>query len=142
VGRQARYSPEGRHYLWFVPARLLSISSPYTCSSAISPWQTKAAPNMFREYLFNGYRRMAGEFKFWAIPFGVGMQHPCFMLGVSQPLFYRLCYLRMGQELRPLPEQQGRSYRVGSSAPLEHSRFMEIAITYGFSFSLFVPSSP
>jgi len=83
VGRQARYSPEGCHYLWFVPIWLLSISS-HTCSSAISPWQTKAAPNMFREYLFNGYRRMAGEFKFWAIPFGVGTQHPRFMLSVSQ----------------------------------------------------------
>ncbi|KAF5350652.1 hypothetical protein D9756_008711 [Leucocoprinus leucothites] len=38
----------------------------------ISPWQTKSAPNMFREYLFNGYRRLAGEFKFWVIPFGIG----------------------------------------------------------------------
>jgi len=84
VGRQARYPPEGCHYLWFVPIRLLSISSPYTCSSAISPWQTKAAPNMFREYLFNGYRRIASEFKFWAVPFGVGTQHSRFMLNVSQ----------------------------------------------------------
>jgi len=39
---------------------------------------------MFREYLFNGYRRMAGEFKFWAVPFGVGTQHSRFMLSVSQ----------------------------------------------------------
>ncbi len=40
---------------------------------AISPWQTKAAPNMFRNYLFNGYRRLAGEFVFWAVPFGIGV---------------------------------------------------------------------
>ncbi|KXN82373.1 Cytochrome b-c1 complex subunit 8 [Leucoagaricus sp. SymC.cos] len=37
----------------------------------ISPWQTKSAPQMFRSYLFNGYRRLSGEFIFWAIPFGI-----------------------------------------------------------------------
>jgi len=88
---------------------------------------------MFREYLFNGYRRMAGELKFWVIPFSLGMQYPRFMRAFHKSLkslFYRLCYLRVGQELRPLSEQQGRSYRVGSNAPLEHSRFMKIATTY------------
>ncbi|KAF9444199.1 hypothetical protein P691DRAFT_678055 [Macrolepiota fuliginosa MF-IS2] len=38
----------------------------------ISPWQTKAAPQMFRTYLFNGYRRLSGELIFWVIPFGIG----------------------------------------------------------------------
>lgn len=60
----------------------LNLLPPYTRLPAISPWQTKAAPNMFREYLFNGYRRLAGEFKFWAIPFGIGTQRPCLMLGI------------------------------------------------------------
>ncbi|EKM78391.1 QCR8 subunit 8 of ubiquinol cytochrome-c reductase complex [Agaricus bisporus var. burnettii JB137-S8] len=39
---------------------------------AISPWQTKAAPHMFRNYLFNGYRRISSELIFWVLPFGIG----------------------------------------------------------------------
>ncbi|KAG6827012.1 hypothetical protein H0H92_013578 [Tricholoma furcatifolium] len=38
----------------------------------ISPFQAKAAPNMIRNYLFNGYRRLGGELLFWLIPFGTG----------------------------------------------------------------------
>ncbi|KAF8892953.1 cytochrome b-c1 complex subunit 8 [Infundibulicybe gibba] len=38
----------------------------------ISPWQSKAAPNMLRNYLFNGYRRLSGEALFFLIPFGAG----------------------------------------------------------------------
>jgi len=38
----------------------------------ISPWQTKAAPHWVRSYLFNGYRRLSGEFLFFGIPFAIG----------------------------------------------------------------------
>ncbi|PFH53419.1 hypothetical protein AMATHDRAFT_171189 [Amanita thiersii Skay4041] len=38
----------------------------------LSPFQAKAAPKMIRNYLFNGYRRLAGEAIFWIIPFGIG----------------------------------------------------------------------
>jgi ubiquinol-cytochrome c reductase subunit 8 len=31
---------------------------------------------MFRNYLFNGYRRLAGEFIFWALPFSIGAPAP------------------------------------------------------------------
>jgi hypothetical protein len=44
--------------------------------SAISPWQTKAAPHWIRNYLFNGYRRISGEFLFFGIPFAIGLSLP------------------------------------------------------------------
>ncbi|KAG5636271.1 hypothetical protein H0H81_008557 [Sphagnurus paluster] len=45
-------------------ARLSDMPGP------LSPYQAKAAPNMIRNYLFNGYRRLGGELLFWLIPFG------------------------------------------------------------------------
>ena len=39
---------------------------------AISPWQTKAAPNWAKNYLFNFYRRIGGELLFFGIPFAIG----------------------------------------------------------------------
>ena len=41
--------------------------------TAISPWQTKAAPHWIRNYLFNGYRRISGELVFFGIPFAIGV---------------------------------------------------------------------
>ncbi|KAF8063975.1 cytochrome b-c1 complex subunit 8 [Lyophyllum atratum] len=38
----------------------------------LSPFFLRAAPHMFRDYLFNGYRRLSHEFPYWAIPFGMG----------------------------------------------------------------------
>lgn len=41
-------------------------------STALSPWQAKAAPKMLRSYLFNGYRRLSAEALFFLVPFGAG----------------------------------------------------------------------
>jgi ubiquinol-cytochrome c reductase subunit 8 len=38
----------------------------------LSPYQSKAAPNMIRNYLFNGYRRLAAEAVFWIVPATLG----------------------------------------------------------------------
>ncbi|RXW16763.1 hypothetical protein EST38_g9094 [Candolleomyces aberdarensis] len=38
----------------------------------LSPYQSKAMPKWFSSYLFNGVRRLSGEFLFFAIPFAVG----------------------------------------------------------------------
>ena len=46
--------------------------------TAISPWQTKAAPHWMRNYLFNGYRRISGELIFFGIPFALGVCSWCF----------------------------------------------------------------
>jgi UcrQ family len=40
--------------------------------TALSPFQSKAAPQMLRNYLFNGYRRLSAEALFFIIPFGAG----------------------------------------------------------------------
>ncbi|TFL04132.1 cytochrome b-c1 complex subunit 8 [Pterulicium gracile] len=41
-------------------------------SYTLSPYQSKAAPNWARNYLFNGYRRISGEVIFWVVPFTLG----------------------------------------------------------------------
>ena len=41
-------------------------------SSALSPFQMRAAPNLLRSYLFNGYRRISGEALYFLVPFGLG----------------------------------------------------------------------
>ncbi|KAK0474172.1 cytochrome b-c1 complex subunit 8 [Armillaria novae-zelandiae] len=38
----------------------------------ISPFQAKAGPNWAREYLFQGYRRIAAEVPYWIVPFAMG----------------------------------------------------------------------
>ncbi|KAG5642278.1 hypothetical protein DXG03_003055 [Asterophora parasitica] len=51
---------------------LSSSWPPWKNTTAISPFQAKAAPHMIRNYLFNGYRRLGGELIFWIIPFATG----------------------------------------------------------------------
>jgi len=41
-------------------------------SYTISPFQSKAAPNMFQNYLFNGYRRLAIQTPYFVLPFVAG----------------------------------------------------------------------
>jgi hypothetical protein len=52
---------------------------------------------MFRNYLFNGYRRIAGELIFWVIPFGIGASPslPC-------PAATTLLITTLGDRLRGL----------------------------------------
>ena len=39
----------------------------------MSPFRQRAAKNLFRSYIFNGYRRLSGELIYWSIPFALGM---------------------------------------------------------------------
>ncbi|GJE86333.1 UcrQ domain-containing protein [Phanerochaete sordida] len=39
---------------------------------AVSPWRQRAAKNMFRSYIFNGYRRLSQQAPYWIIPFAIG----------------------------------------------------------------------
>ena len=47
---------------------LLSLMDPL----ALSPYQQRAAKNLFRGYLFNGYRRLAAQVPYWIVPFAAG----------------------------------------------------------------------
>ncbi|KAF8722158.1 hypothetical protein AX14_010008 [Amanita brunnescens Koide BX004] len=38
----------------------------------LSPFQTRAMPNLIRSYLFNGYRRLSAEAFYFVVPFGLG----------------------------------------------------------------------
>ena len=55
---------------------------------------------MFRNYLFNGYRRLAVQLPYWLVPVGIGMTIPvsrdrC-LTDVDGCEMYRLQRLRMG----------------------------------------------
>ncbi|EKM56682.1 uncharacterized protein PHACADRAFT_253942 [Phanerochaete carnosa HHB-10118-sp] len=39
---------------------------------AVSPWRQRAAKNMIRNYIFNGYRRLSGQAVYWIFPFALG----------------------------------------------------------------------
>ena len=41
----------------------------------LSPFRQRAAKNMFKNYIFNGYRRLSGELVYWSIPFAFGTYH-------------------------------------------------------------------
>ena len=49
----------------FVPGSALPI--------AMSPWKQRPAHHIIRGYIFNGYRRLSGQFVYWSIPFALGM---------------------------------------------------------------------
>ncbi|KAI4527045.1 cytochrome b-c1 complex subunit 8 [Schizophyllum commune] len=53
---------------WGTPIKKQKGIGAYT----ISPYQSKAAPNMIRTYIFNAYRRLSGEAFFFVIPFAIG----------------------------------------------------------------------
>ncbi|KAI0664151.1 cytochrome b-c1 complex subunit 8 [Cubamyces menziesii] len=39
---------------------------------SLSPFRQRAAKNMFSSWIFNGYRRIASQAVYWAIPFAMG----------------------------------------------------------------------
>lgn len=41
-------------------------------SAAVSPVRQRAAKNLFRNYLFNGYRRLSSQFGYWIVPVVIG----------------------------------------------------------------------
>jgi ubiquinol-cytochrome c reductase subunit 8 len=38
----------------------------------VSPFRQSATSHLFRNYLFNGYRRLAAQLPYWVIPVGIG----------------------------------------------------------------------
>ena len=77
---------------------------------AVSPFRQRAAKNMFRGYLFNGYRRLSSQVGYWIIPVVLGT-FPRSTPGLSPvPIDSTLCSLRcrllnicMGKEVRRIP---------------------------------------
>ena len=41
---------------------------------ALSPQRQRAAHNLIRNYVFNGYRRLASHVPYWIVPFAIGEQ--------------------------------------------------------------------
>ena len=97
--------------------------------AAVSPFRQRAAKNLFRGYLFNGYRRLSSQVGYWIVPVVLGA-FPRFLTWVpigslpSPPRSCRLLNIRMGQEARRLSQQQGGSHcprrRALSSIPLTY----------------------
>ncbi|KIM62879.1 hypothetical protein SCLCIDRAFT_1214671 [Scleroderma citrinum Foug A] len=38
----------------------------------LSPFRSRAAKDIFQGWLFNGYRRLAGQLPYWIVPFAIG----------------------------------------------------------------------
>jgi hypothetical protein len=41
-------------------------------STGVSPFRQSATSHMFRNWLFNGYRRLSAQLPYWVIPVGIG----------------------------------------------------------------------
>ncbi|OCH88723.1 hypothetical protein OBBRIDRAFT_794969 [Obba rivulosa] len=39
---------------------------------SLSPMRQRPCKNMFRNYIFNGYRRLSSQFGYWIVPFAIG----------------------------------------------------------------------
>ena len=73
VGRQVGYATERNCSVQCDPvfgSSVVSWHSPRRL--AISPFQSRAAPKLIQSYLFNGYRRLAGQAPYFVIPFALG----------------------------------------------------------------------
>lgn len=66
----------------------------------VSPFRQSATSHLFRNYLFNGYRRLAAQLPYWVIPVGIGkrflLSRDCCLTDVDGCEMYRLQRLRMG----------------------------------------------
>src|SRR5882762_2597638 len=49
-------------------------------SPAQSPFRQNPTKHMFRGYLFNGVRRLAGQMPYWIVPVALGEHHISFFL--------------------------------------------------------------
>lgn len=109
-------------------------SLPPWTTSAMSPFKQRAVHNLFRNYIFNGYRRLSSQAVYWVIPFALGTY--CILIFtlviVYHPSWYltfrcRLRHLHVGQALRRMAKQQGGACRW-SRRPLS---FLEHVYTPG-----------
>jgi hypothetical protein len=73
VGRQNGRETEGNGLIQCGVLCLSPIISSHSANClALSPFQSRAAPKMISSYLFNGYRRLAGQAAYFVIPFALG----------------------------------------------------------------------
>lgn len=47
----------------------------FVLSTGVSPFRQRAAHNLIRSYIFNGYRRLSSQAIYWVIPFALGAYH-------------------------------------------------------------------
>lgn len=82
------------------------------CFTAVSPARQRAAKNLFSGYLFNGYRRLSSQVGYWIVPVVLGVLRPLRLQRSPHDilLFCRLFNIRLGKEVRHLPQQQGGSH--------------------------------
>ena len=78
MGWQGRSNSTKRnHPILFVKATWAQILCVFACLHAeffvaISPVRQRAAKNLFRSYLFNGYRRLSSQVPYWIVPVLIG----------------------------------------------------------------------
>lgn len=76
VGWQGRCNPtERNHPILFAKrpySNPLAVRSHTESFAAVSPARQRAAKNLFRGYLFNGYRRLSSQVGYWIVPVVIG----------------------------------------------------------------------
>ena len=55
------------------PVSLYLLKSRLRRKQGVSPFRQSATSHQFRNYLFNGYRRLAAQLPYWVIPVGIGV---------------------------------------------------------------------
>ena len=53
----------------------------------MSPFRQSATSHQFRNYLFNGYRRLAAQLPYWVIPVGIGESIVLYFVALTDKKF-------------------------------------------------------
>jgi len=65
-------APTGKGYLLWWGAKEGATRQKGITQYTLSPVRQRAAKNLFRNYLFNGYRRLSSQVGYWIVPVVIG----------------------------------------------------------------------
>jgi len=65
-------APTGKAYSLWWGAKEGAIRQKGIIQYTVSPFRQRAAKNLFRGYLFNGYRRLSSQVGYWIVPVVIG----------------------------------------------------------------------
>ena len=81
LGRKESFNTVGDTFQF--PGRSLLMNR---ASTAVSPVRQRAAKNLFRGYLFNGYRRLSSQVGYWIVPVVLGTFLGCSPVLITVPV--------------------------------------------------------
>lgn len=81
----------------------------------MSPFKQRAVHNLFRSYIFNGYRRLSSQAVYWVIPFALGTY--CTLIFTSV-IVYLSSLVVQGRQQAPI---HGRARESELMSPLRRT---------------------